>query len=379
MSLKSLDLLGPNMQLTIDQKNNFKSSIGGIMTIIIIIIYFGTFIGFGNDIIFKTKPKINFNRIKNLDFPNYFLTDTNFLFTIYDQSTDKLYPDFERMFTIYYDYYDFKGNGTLEVIYKIGLEKCSPEVKKKKKQYFSYDPDSYLCFPKNSSLSLKGLITKGIYTAVRLQVDYCQNNTDILKGPIKTDCLPLEISRRLVSKSRIQMNYLIDNIMVDTSKFDQPFINNVDSDKINTDGNTWSRMTINFKQIKINTDVGFFYPNIESQISSGIDSIKYESFYSPNTTTLFSHRFLFTDWLEVYDRDYIKVQDILAMMGGFINFSILVLRFFIEYITKTQIIDIFNNNYRFSYVNTDDTFKNKFLELQVFFINYRIIMFNLAT
>jgi hypothetical protein len=190
-------------------------------------------------------------------------------------------------------------------------------------------------------------MTKGIYTALRLQIDYCQINTDILKGPVKTNCLPGSEAKRLASKSRIQMNYLIDNIMVDTSIYSQPFISILDSDKINTDANSWSRMTINFKQIKINTDIGFFYPTIEPQISSGIDSVKFESFYSPNTTTIFSHRFIFTDWLEIYDRDYIKVQDILAMMGGFINFSIIILKFLLiillghKLLTFSMIITVF--------------------------------------
>ncbi len=92
-----------------------------------------------------------------------------------------------------------------------------------------------------------------------MQVDYGKNNTNVSNGPIRTNCLPIEELKKLASKSRIQMNYIISNIMVDTSKFSQPYIENDDSFNVNSDTNSWSRLVINMKQIDINTDVGFFY------------------------------------------------------------------------------------------------------------------------
>jgi hypothetical protein len=149
------------------------------------------------------------------------------------------------------------------------------------------------------------------------------------------------------------MNYLIADRMVDTSNFKNPTTGIIQSDNLNSEANSWSRMKIYFKQININTDSGFFLENIENQSTIGIDSIKTESFYSPNTDTIFSHIIQHSEWLEVYQREYIKVQDVFAMMGGFINFSLLVLRFLISYISKPQIIDIFNKNYRYVLTNQE--------------------------
>jgi hypothetical protein len=124
-------------------------------------------------------------------------------------------------------------------------------------------------------------------------------------------------------------------------------------------------MTINLKQIKTNTDVGFFLQNIDTKVYSGVDSIKYESFYSPNVTTNFSYFIIFSDWLEVYDREYIKIQDILAMIGGFINFSLIVLKFFINYLRKPQVIDILNRNYHYSALNSKGNILNNLNSLHV--------------
>ena len=52
--------------------------------------------------------------------------------------------------------------------------------------------------------------------------------------------------------------------------------------------------------------------------------------------------------MDIYERDYIKVQDTFAMMGGFINFSFIILKLLVKYVTKPRIIKTFNENYCYS-------------------------------
>jgi hypothetical protein len=343
--LKLLDHIGPNIQLTIQKKTIFKSDIGGVMTVFMTFIFIGAFIGFGIDIIQKSKPNVRFNRIKNKEVPYFEFTDNNLLLTIYDQYTDQQYPEFERMFKISFDYFDYFGNGTQSIKFKNPLEKCGQKAIKQWESSFRFDPKYFYCFPENSKVELRGVASQGIFTGLRLQVDYCSNNTDLNKGPIKTNCLPKNEVKEIVSKYRIQMNYLIGDTLVDTSNYDEPLKGYILSDYVNTDANSWSRLKIDFKQIRVQTDTGFFLQNMEYVTSSGIESIKFESFHNPNTDTVFSHWIQFSDWVDVYERDYIKLQGIFAMMGGFINFSLIVLRLTMTFVTKTQIVDIFNKTY----------------------------------
>jgi hypothetical protein len=349
---KLIDLLGPQPQLSIEKKSNFKSNFGGFMTLLTIFIFIGAFIGFGIDIIQKRKPRVTFNRIKNQKIPEYTFTDNNFFFTLYDQASDRPIPNFERMFFVYYDYLSFDGNGNSSHKMKNPFHRCPKNTIDKWKSYFIYDPAGYYCFPENEQIQVRGNPSSGVFKFLRFMVDYCKNNTDPNKGLVKTDCYTKGETQTLLFNKRIQMNYMIRDTVINTFNFTFPASDDIKSDFVNTDPSTWSRLAISLKEIQINTDKGFFLKDVESQNVIGIDSSKFESFYTPVTETVFSNSLLFSDWIEIYERDYIKVQDTFAMMGGFINFSLIIIKYLNSYITRTQIVDIFSKNY--CYLNTQN-------------------------
>jgi hypothetical protein len=346
---KRMDLLGPEPKLTIEMKSNFKSNFGGVMTLLMIFIFIGAFIGFGIDIIQKMKPRVTFNRIKNPRIPEFNLTDDNFFFTLYDQASDDPIPNLDRMFFVYYDYLSYEGDKTNHKM-KNPFRRCSKKTIDKWKSYFIYDPAGYYCFPENEQVQMIGSPSTGVLKFLRLMVDYCKNNTDPTKGLVKTDCYTKRETQTLLFNKRIQMNYMIRDTVINTFNFTFPASDVIKSEFVNTDPYTWSRLVINLKEIQVNTDKGFFIKDVESQNVTGFDSTKFESFYTPETDSIISHQLRFSDWIEIYERDYIKVQDTFAMMGGFINFSLILLRMLNSYITRTQIVDIFNKN--FCYLNT---------------------------
>jgi hypothetical protein len=348
---KIIDLIGPDAKLTIEKKGNYKSNLGGLMTLLMTLIFVAAFIGFGIDIIHKKKPRVTFNRLKNPRLPEYNLTEDNFLFTLYDQATDEPIPNFERMFFVYYDYLSFDGNGTISHKFKNPFHRCSKKTIEKLKSYFLYDPAGYYCLPEHEKILMKGTTSTGVTKLLRIMVDYCKNNTDPHKGYLISDCFTKHETQSLLMNKRIQMNYMILDSVINTFNFSFPASNVILSDLVNTNAYTWSRFTMFFKEIQINTDKGFFIKDVETQYATGIDSIKFESFYTPESDTVFSNLLIFSKWVEIYERDYIKVQDTFAMMGGFVNFSLIIIKYFNSYISRTQIVDIFNKNY--CYLNTE--------------------------
>jgi hypothetical protein len=225
------------------------------------------------------------------------------------------------------------------------FQRCPQKTIDKWKSYFVYDPAGYYCFPENEQIQIRGNPSSGVWKFLRFMVDYCKNNTDPNKGLVKTDCYTKRETQTLLTNKRIQMNYMIRDTVINTFNFTFPASDVIRSDFVNTDTYTWSRLAIFLKEIQINTDKGFFIKDIESQNVIGTDSSKFESFYTPETESVFSHTLRFSDWIEIYERDYIKVQDTFAMMGGFINFSLILIRILNSYITRTHIVDIFNKNY----------------------------------
>jgi hypothetical protein len=350
--LKLIDLIGPEPGLTIEKKSIFKSHFGGLMTLFVIFIFIAAFIGFGIDIIQRKKPRVTFNRIKNQNNPEYTFTDSNFFFTFYDQISNLPIPNFDRMFFVHYDYLSFDGYGNSSHKMKNSFHRCPKKTIDKWKSYFIYDPAGYYCFPEDEQIQVKGYPSSGVLKYLTFMVDYCKNNTDPNKGVVKTDCYTRGETQALLFNKRIQMNYMMRDTVINTYNFTFPASDDIISEFLNSDPYRWSRSVISLKQIQINTDKSLLVKYVESLNVIGIDSIKFESFYTPETESVFSNTLIFSDWIEVYDRDYIKFQDIFAMMGGFVNFSLMIIKYFNSYITRTDIVDIFLKNY--CYLNTEN-------------------------
>jgi hypothetical protein len=235
------------------------------------------------------------------------------------------------------------------------FERCTREALELYSKYLNVLPSSYYCFPKGSEIELMGVMNKGKSSLVRLQLDFCKNNTDINKGTVKTDCYTREETQKFLSSKRIQMNYIIETANIESTNYTQPGSRYVYSNSINTNAFSWTRLNILFKKIVVDTDVGFFVEDTKKWEVMALESVTSESYYSPETDTVFSFLIGNSPWKEIYSRYYIKIQDVFAMMGGFLNASIIILKFAVEFIARPKLVDYFNKSFKFQY---DESFKN---------------------
>jgi hypothetical protein len=352
----SLDFLGPEVQFNIKNHRIYKTKSGGIASLFLLGVAVLAFLGFGRDIFEKKQPRVTFNRITDdQDIQQKNLTQSNFLFSIYDQYTDQPIPEFDRRFEVYYDFLDFRGEGMIDKNFRNPFEKCTREALKSYSEYLNMLPSSYYCFPKGSEIELMGVMSQGKSSLVRLQLDFCKNNTDVSKGALKTDCYTREETQKFLSSKRIQMNYIIETANIDSTNYTHPGSRYVYSNSINTNAFSWTRLNILFKKIVVDTDIGFFIEDKKKWEVIALESVTSESYYSPETDTVFSFLIGNSPWKEIYSRYYIKIQDIFAMMGGFLNASIIILKFVVEFTVRPKLVDIFNKIYKYE---VSDLYKN---------------------
>jgi hypothetical protein len=362
--IRTLDFLGPAIDLTIQNNKIYKSYFGGLMSILFIFITLISFFALGRGILEKNNPIVTYNRVVNADeITSKNITDNNFLFAIYDQYSVQEIKEMERRFSISYDYVVFYGNGTNTGKMKIPLSKCKNDALKKWEGYFYADASLYYCFPENSTTQILGIFNQGQHTFVRLQVEYCKNNTDSSKGRIINDCIPVEDTEIYLSSKRIQMHLIIENTIMNMKNFENPGSSVALTDTVNTNPFTWTRLYILFNQIYSDTDSGYLFEDHVIQTFSAIESVNYESFYSPSTNIIFSHVIGNCRWKERYFRKYIKIQDVVAMWGGLLNVFIIFLKFVVRYVVTPEIVDIFNLNYKYLEIPETENFskdeKNK--------------------
>jgi hypothetical protein len=358
--IRSIDFLGPEVSFNIANHRIFKTRFGGIASLILLALAILAFLGFGRDIFEKKQPRVTFNRITDAeDIQHKYLTDSNFLFSIYDQYTDQPIPDFDRRFEVYYDFLDFRGDGMIDKNFRNPFEKCSEETLKLFTDYLNLEPSSYYCFPKGPEIELMGVMSQGKSSMARLQVDFCKNNTDITKGKIKTDCYSKQETQIFLASNRIQMHYIIETANIDSTNYLKPGSRYIYSNSINTNAFSWTRLNILFKKIVVDTDIGFFVEDKKHWEIMALESIASESIYSPATDTVFSFLIGNSPWKEIYSRYYIKIQDVFAMMGGFLNALFIILKFIVEFIVKPNLVNLFNKIYKYEVYDSFNKSKMK--------------------
>jgi hypothetical protein len=332
--LKSIDILAPTITLKIKKQDSLKSSVGGMLTILVVIISIMAFVGFGIDLIEKRLPQVNYKKELEAT-PSINLTEDSIIFGIVDQVTLQEIPDIDRKIYFYLTYGEVFGNNTPSRTTDFPAEKCSNEVLDKVKKFLLVDGKYYWCIPRNKTFTINGNSLQGKYNMLRLNADICKNSTT------KKDCYSQEYSR--ANMGRIKMQYIIKDSYADNYNYTEPGIQTIYVNDPMTNTNTMSRQVFFYKTIDYYTDIGWIFPNPRIQQYKAIDRI--EQLYIPvvNSTTLFSHVFFNSFYKDIYLRSYIKIQGVFAYIGGFISLALKLMSLLTHYLVEPQLIKIISD------------------------------------
>src|SRR5438552_3583717 len=98
--LESIDVLGPEVKIMLGKNSEYKSKVGGTMTILLVILAALAFVAFGRDLFQKKLPVIVKNTIYDPQ-PNYTINnETIFMFTFVDNNNGPL--EIPKMFNAYF-------------------------------------------------------------------------------------------------------------------------------------------------------------------------------------------------------------------------------------------------------------------------------------
>ncbi len=342
--MKEIDLIGQTQSLTAGGHSRLKTNIGGFATLFLLFSTMGAFVAFGLDLFKKENPTVVFNKQQN-DLEGNTFTHENFALLLFDQDSSREIPEFNRKFVTYANYYitDGKGNWKAEKYY---FEECTDEIKEKwKVDAISKAP--IMCFPKDKKISLNGTFGEGAYSTVRIQTVYCKNNTDPARGPVVNNCYDRSFIEKNIT-ARIQMQLIFSSSQVNTYNYTNPGYGLTVNKLSNSNTNTWTRLMIRFKKIDIETNQGFLFEDIHHDVYNAIESFVAESIYTPGTEVIFSHMMGNAKYKDVYKRDYIMIQNVFALMGGFVNGARLILMALVQYATTPDIVNIFNSIYKYN-------------------------------
>jgi hypothetical protein len=335
-TLKILDKFGPAVKIKIKGSDSYKTSFGLALTIIYAILGVLTFVAFGRDIIEKKLPSVTFNREITTE-AEFNLTSENYFVAFYNQFDNSDVEDFERKFHIYMQvFYNYASYYTEE---KYFFQKCQNDTISKKEGLI-VRPELYYCLPPGTKIKSTGVYgDKNMFVSVRTNVDFCINGVDN-----RTNCISKETTVK--NMKNIVMHVLLDDYFTNSNNYLDPFNKYYYSEQIIGQAGVFTRQNVEFKTINYKTDQGFILESIETDIKSSIDNYNIQNLVNPNTNTIFSNLYRNSKLRDVYNRSYIKIQGVFALIGGLLTVFNKALDFICSYFVYPDIIQVFYEKYK---------------------------------
>jgi hypothetical protein len=344
--LSITDYLSPSPQLYINGKTRYQNNLGGFFTSGLAILSLIAFSHFASRITQRLEPKVTFNQIYksngtalkiNTSEPN------GYEFYLVNGDTSQTYDDPETYFEInaWMTTWGFEnGQETVLDGKQINFTRCANST-----------VSNAFCFAPGQILKLENAFIQFPYTLFYISVRQCNNNT-------RTDCKTQDEIREKLKYSFFKIK--VPTFFVNSDNYEMPLIPFIKTTEAIVTTQLTRRGYYFFKEVNYNSDDGFVLENrtdySEVVLRTFTDStsiIRLLSDWDGNDIYFETFWAFDSDGIQdTYKREYKKIQNVLAEIGGFINglrmVGILFVYIYFEYAYFLEIFDpffIFSNTH----------------------------------
>jgi len=314
-----LDSFGVNMSFYVKGYRDYRSHLGGLITIII---YVGTVLCaviFAQQLWIKNNPTVN---TASAVYPNptklYYPDNFFFMFSV---NIDEI-PFIDEKIYRTFGYIKYKVNSTEKVLQQnISLDICSNVFNESFKYY---DSIKHLNLSNFHCISLDKDLNNGIgkedlfinefwghdgFQMLQIKVYDCLSITQN-----ENECSSLdEIQAKL--KSPIISYYTLKNY-IDTNNYKNPYVPGLQENFYYVSYNKYISATEYLKHIQITSDYGLLFTKEENNSDSTVDSMVEYSEADPEGGKIFTMSIQLTNKIDYYTRSYFKIQDLGAEVGA---------------------------------------------------------------
>ena len=343
-----LDSFGIKLNFYVKGNKDYRSHLGGFVTLVIYIVTIICAVIFANELKVKSNPKISTaSAIYNNPTKIYYPNDIFFMISISVNSTPFIDDKIYRVV----GYIRSKINGTESFLEKnITLDKCSNVFNEKYKYYNSIrhiNLSHFYC------ISLDKNINNGIredelfinefwgndgFQMLQIKVYNC---TAIAED--KNECQPNNIIQEKL-KSAIITYYTLKN-NIDTNNFQHPYIRGLEEVFYYASYKKYISVTEYLKHVEIHSDIGLLFYQEEIHPDSTVDSMKEFTEIEPDDGKLFAISLQLTNKIEIYNRSYYKIQDLGADIGAIYGALHMVLAILFQFYNTSKLFTNVINNF----------------------------------
>jgi hypothetical protein len=370
---KSCDIAGSEINLNYKGNSTIKTVLGGILSLILIIFTLFCISYFGADLIQREKPISRFYKeFHNQSIVN--LTDFPLLMT-FASNTGNPITNVERYLTIDNLYYvidlDYVTKKQVSQVYYLYSEPCNENHYSKYKDLIEKDSNVPLtvsyCINPHKINYLNGIINEN--DNVFAQNDFSNVPSNFVVTLVHTcknstrnnnSCAPPSEIDKFISDGSFLSVFYIDNY-VNLNFFDAPHVSFVNNfvQAISKGMSKANHMKV--KNTNIYTDSGVILEDIQEKHFHQVEDISID-ILSPSDNLLLLY-FETTRMSDNYYRKYVKLQDLIANIGGLIKFLFTLTSIILSvYTDKYKLIDISNSLFKVRrVVNTENNTNNALL------------------
>jgi hypothetical protein len=319
--MKKLDFVGNEVSLLHKSSKRVKTVIGGIITSIISIFTLYCAIYFGRGILTKDNPSSRFSksftdssRVRSVDRP----------YVVYFANTFGVqYTNPERYFTLTGLSFPVTDTGLAGELTDVFMDKCDIDVHlaKYKDLYANKNLANALCSNPHKMRYHNGTVVE--YDSIYFENEYiglpsvfiayslgsCVNTTE--NG---NKCAPQEEIDQV--ENGLYMTVLLLDEYINLNDYEKPSTQYIYPYTINISPKVSKNTHVVYKNTYITTDAGLIMEDPSTINISQIDSLKTVQI----TTGYYIFYFESTKITDNYNRKYVKIQDLVASIGGLIKF-----------------------------------------------------------
>jgi hypothetical protein len=349
--MELIDFLSHKPRFYIGGESRFYSKIGftlsllSLATIFSLVIYFIIITFTRTTIFIRYSTSAKYEKLVNL-------TDTPMLFSILDYKTQP-HADSEKIYNFYLTYtYFIPGDRVLGTDSKWDsqaflIERC-------KREHFNGtlfgtlpNIEQYFCvMPGTKNLTLFNEYGNTIdgFANVNIMINRCTNSS-LFYAPGR--CADSQTINEALTAGFLTFMYL--DSYIDHNNATQPNIQYIAHKIFDLSTLSFQRIYINFKNVVYESENGFVFESVNTVKFIQYDSVRLysdnrKSGYYPETFS--SLNLNAVDTTDVYNRSYIKLQTLLANIGGVVNGILTIAAVFMNIFTKrmnlTRLIDCVN-------------------------------------
>lgn len=313
MGLKSLDILTEKPNFYVGESKILKSEFGACLSGLVLICTISISIYFGREIWEKKNPIVNYSKL-NLDYPSEIVLDKNhfdFTFGLFLNNRFIIDPS---IFSLNSYILTIVNNTFIEIPFE--MEECTPDMLSPSNQGL-YQPGLY-CFPMNiSHLSVKGVFGQEGFRLINFQLRTCHNNT-----ATKQICKAEEEASRILAQAKFAV--FVTDYSVTTNNYSEPYQTQIFNDFVTVSSNGYTLLNIFINHFSVISDVGFLFTSYDENAKFGVNNFKILYSFTPIDSGLFLELGVqLTNFASIYYRKYLKLQELMAQIGGIANLFII--------------------------------------------------------